>query len=71
MHKDVEVRLGPGDGDRLEAVVADRNRAPKHVWRAQIILATAEGCGAAEIMPGRRLQTLRVALAAPLYGGRD
>ena len=48
--KGVEVRLGPGDRERLEAVVADRNRAQKHVWRAQIILATAEGCGTAEVM---------------------
>ena len=30
--------------------MADRNRAQKHVWRAQIILATAAGCGTAEIM---------------------
>jgi transposase len=50
VQKDVEVELGPGDRQRLEAVVGDRNRAQKHVWRAQIILATAEGCGTAEIM---------------------
>src|SRR5271169_2009615 len=50
MQRDVEVRLGPGDRERLEAVVADRNRAQKHVWRAQIILATAACCGMAEIM---------------------
>src|SRR5208282_4155946 len=31
-------------------VVADRNSAQKHVWRARIILTTAEGCGTAEIM---------------------
>jgi transposase len=50
MRKDVEVRLGPGDRERLAAIVADGNSAQKHVWRAQIILATAEGCGTAEIM---------------------
>jgi transposase len=50
MQRDVEVRLGPGDRERLEAVVADRNRAQKHVWRAQIVLATAAGCGTTEIM---------------------
>ena len=50
MQKDVEVRLGPGDREQLEAVVADRNRAQKHVWRARIILATAEGCGTGEVM---------------------
>jgi transposase len=36
--------------ERLQAVVADRNRAQKDVWRAQIILVTAAGCGTAEIM---------------------
>ena len=50
MRSGVEIRLGPGDRERLEAVVADRNNAQKHVWRARIILATAEGCGTAEIM---------------------
>ena len=42
MRSGVEIRLGPGDRERLEAVVADRNNAPKHVWRARIILATVE-----------------------------
>jgi transposase len=50
MRSDVEVRLGPGDRERLEAVVADRNSSQKHVWRARIILATAEGCGTTAIM---------------------
>jgi hypothetical protein len=38
------------DRARLEAVVADRNSPQKHVWRAKIILATADGLGTAEIM---------------------
>ncbi len=50
MRSDVEVRLGPGDRERLEAVAGDGNRAQKHVGRARIILATAEGCGTAEVM---------------------
>ena len=41
------------DRDRLEAIVSDRSASQKHVRRANIILATAEGCGTAEIM--RRL----------------
>ena len=28
----------------------DRSAPQKHVWRANIILATADGCGTAEIM---------------------
>ena len=39
-----------GDRHRLEAIVSDRSAPQKHVWRANIILATAEGCGTAEIM---------------------
>ena len=31
-------------------IVADRNSPQKHVWRAQIVLLTADGCGTAEIM---------------------
>jgi hypothetical protein len=50
MRSDVEVRLGPRDRERLEAVAGDGNSAQKHVWRARIILATAEGCGTAEVM---------------------
>jgi len=44
------VKLTPGDRHRLEAIVGDRNAPQKHVWRAKIILATADGCGTAEIM---------------------
>src|SRR5215471_19050604 len=50
MRNGVEVRLKPGDRERLEAVLADRNSPQKHVWRARIILATAEGCGTTEVM---------------------
>src|SRR2546427_817175 len=44
------VNVTPVDRRRLEAIVADRCTPQKHVWRAQIILATANGCGTAEIM---------------------
>jgi len=50
MQNEVVVRLGSGDRERLQAVVADRNSAQKHVWRARIILAIAEGRGTAEVM---------------------
>ena len=44
------VNVTPGDRCRLEAIVGDRNAPQKHVWRAKIILATADGCGTAEVM---------------------
>lgn len=50
MRSGVEVRLDPGDRERLEAVVGDRNSLQKHVWRAEIVLLTADGLGTNEIM---------------------
>lgn len=44
------MNVTPEDRRQLEAVVADRSAPQKHVWRANIILATADGCGTTEIM---------------------
>jgi len=44
------VTVTAGDRRRLEAIISDRSAPQKHVWRANIILATADGCGTAEIM---------------------
>src|SRR5271154_6069747 len=38
------------DRARLRALVKDRNASQKHVWRAQIVLLTAEGLGTSAIM---------------------
>ena len=45
MRKGIEVRLAPGDRERLQRVVSDRMSPQKHVWRAQIVLMTADGDG--------------------------
>jgi hypothetical protein len=45
MRKGIEVRLGPGDRERLEAVIGSGNSPQKHVWRARIVLLSAEGVG--------------------------
>ena len=50
MRAGIVVNVTPDDRRQLEAIVDDRNAPQKHVWRAQIILATAAGCGTAEIM---------------------
>ena len=52
---DICLYLGPADRAQLEALCANRNTARKVVWRAEIVLATADGCGTSEIM--RRAQT--------------
>jgi hypothetical protein len=41
--------------NRLAAIVADRNNPQKHVWRAGIVLATADGLGTMAIMQQTRL----------------
>ena len=50
MRKGIIVELSTADRARLEAVVADRNSPQKHVWRARIVLLTANGHGTALIM---------------------
>src|ERR687883_1256478 len=50
MREGIEIELTAKDRARLEAVVADRNSPQKHVWRAGIILATADGLGTGEIV---------------------
>jgi transposase len=50
MRKGIEIEVSAAARARLQAIVADRNSLQKHVWRARIMLATAEGCGTAEVM---------------------
>lgn len=50
MRTGIEVEVSATDRIRLDAIVADRNAPQKHVCRAQIVLLTTDGCGAAEIM---------------------
>lgn len=50
MRKGIAVELTAADRARLEVIAADRNSPQKHVWRARIVLATAEGLGTSAIM---------------------
>jgi hypothetical protein len=45
MKKGIEVRLAPGDRERLGAVIGSRNSPQKHIWRARIVLLSADGIG--------------------------
>jgi len=47
---DICLYVNPANRARLEAIIKDRNSARKAVWRAEIVMATAEGCGTNEIM---------------------
>ena len=52
MREGINVEVSAANRARLEAVVADRNSPQKHVWRAGIVLATADG-----LRMGHRLLT--------------
>src|SRR3954469_1568665 len=41
----IEVRLGAGDRERLEVVIGSGNSPQKHVWRAGVVLLSADGIG--------------------------
>ena len=47
---DICLFLGPADRAELEALLTNRNTPRKVVWRAAIVLGTADGAGTVEIM---------------------
>ena len=47
---DVCIYVSPANRVRLEAIITDRNSKSKAVWRARIMLATADGLGTNAIM---------------------
>src|SRR3954470_21293739 len=49
MHQGATIRVSPADRRRLDAIVADRNSRQKHVWRAKVALAAADGHGTTAI----------------------
>ena len=50
MRTGISITVSPADRRRLVALVKDRNAPQKHVWRARIVLLTADGLGTMEIM---------------------
>ena len=50
MRSGISISVSAADRRRLETIVADRNTPQKHVWRARIILCTADGLGTNAIM---------------------
>jgi hypothetical protein len=45
MRAGISITVTPEDRVRLESMVQDRNSPQKHVWRARIVLLTADGIG--------------------------
>jgi hypothetical protein len=50
MRTGISITLKPSDRRRLAALARDRNAPHKHVWRAEIVLLSADGIGTHEIM---------------------
>ena len=46
----ISISFSPSDRARLVAMAADRSSPQKHLWRAQIVLLSADGVGTNEIM---------------------
>jgi transposase len=46
----ISITLSSVDRKRLQTIIKDRNAAQKHVWRAGIVLLSADGVGTNEIM---------------------
>jgi hypothetical protein len=73
MREGVEVRLRPGDRERLDGVVADRQSPQHHLWRARIVLMTADGAGTMAIRAatGKGKPKLWRWQARSMQGGAD
>src|SRR5260221_8111691 len=50
MRTGISITVSSTDRLELEAIVRDRNAPQKHVWRAAIVLLSADGVGTNEIM---------------------
>ena len=50
MREGISITVKSSERRRLKALLKNRNAPQKHVWRAQIVLLSAEGLGTTEIM---------------------
>src|ERR671919_1610753 len=50
MRTGISFTVSSADRVRLTALIRDRNAPQKHVWRAEIVLLSADGHGTVEIM---------------------
>ncbi len=50
MRKGITTEVTPADRVRLQSIIRDRNSPQKHVWRARIIILTADGEGTTAVM---------------------
>jgi hypothetical protein len=69
MRTGITVTVNAEERLAVDALVENRNTPAKVVWRARIVLATADDCGTNQRnhASGEEDQDLRVALAGALY----
>jgi hypothetical protein len=71
MRTGISITLRSIDRRRLAALAKDRNAPHKHVWRAEIVLLSADGVGTNEIMRQTgKIEDLCLAPAGTLHAGR-
>ena len=71
MRTGISITLKPANRRRLQVLARDRNTPHKHVWRAEIVLLSADGVGTNEIYtPDWQIEDLCLALAGALHAGR-
>ena len=63
MRTGISITLTSSDRHRLEALTSNRNTAQKHVWRADVVLLTADRHGTA-VHDLRRNPAVRAATSA-------
>ncbi len=71
MRTGISILTTRSDCNRIEAITRDRNAPQKHVWRAAIVLLSADGVGTNAIM--RHTGTSKTcvwALAGAFHAGR-
>ena len=54
MRKGISITVTPADRVRLQSIIRDRNSPQKHVWRARIIVLTADGNGTSALTRAKR-----------------
>src|SRR5439155_19472448 len=50
MRKGISITVTPAYRVRLQSIIRDRNSPQKHVWRARIVVLTADGEGTTAVM---------------------
>ena len=70
MREGITVEASAADRARLEAVAVDRNSPQKHVWRARIILAAAEGLGTSPLAVSLAWVRDRPGVSSSILGAR-